>query len=107
MWGKTHPRWCAHRADASTWCSRLEDRIKLHAILHYLPRAFEPGGNHERVACTELVDATIQGSEAHLSTRDVAELALGIAHAPLAARAGPAAGEELVGGVAEVVRDAL
>ncbi len=37
----------------------------------------------------------------------MAELVLGVAHTPFASRAGPAAGEELIRRVGEIIRDAL
>src|SRR5690242_7258859 len=90
------------------WCgsasaARLEDRVDLAAVLHHFPDTAEAGRHHERIAGTEAGTLAALVLDHHAPGGHDAQLVLGIAHAPFAARRRPAAGEELLARVAEVV----
>src|SRR5579859_689910 len=76
--------------------ARFEDRVDLAAVLEHLPGAAEAGRDHEGITRTEaraLPGGTLDHDPA---PRHDAQLVLGVAHPPFAARRGPAPGEELL-----------
>ena len=87
--------------------ARLKDGVKLGAILDDFPGALEARWHYETGAGTELPAIARQILEHHAAASEAAELGLGITNAPLAARARPASGEELLRGIGEVVGDGL
>src|SRR4051812_25096989 len=87
--------------------ARFENRIELGARLDDLPGSFEAGGHDERVADAKLPARSRWILERYLPRGEAAEFGFGVTDAPLAGRARPAPGEELLGRVAEMIRDRL
>src|SRR5262249_20087485 len=83
--------------------ARLEDRVDLGALLDDLPGTGEAGGNHEGIARTEAAALAAGALYDDPSGGHDAQLVLGVAHAPFAARRRPAPGEELLAAVDEIV----
>src|SRR6185295_11518527 len=81
--------------------ARVEYRVELGAILEHFPRAGEARRHHESFSRTELPAFARKIFQCHPSARQGAELRFRILDAPLAARARPDAGVELLARVAE------
>ncbi len=96
------PRGAMHDLSA-----RLKDGVKLGAILEDFPGAFEARWHHESGTGTEFPAIALPVFEHDAATSEAAELRLGVTDAPLAGGARPAAGEELLGGIGEVIGDGL
>src|SRR5262245_26445405 len=93
------------RPAASGWSGRLEDRVELAAVFDYFPGAFESARHHEAVPGGELPHIAIHTGHAHASFSEMAELMLCVTDTPLAARAGPHAGKELIARICVVIPD--
>src|SRR5262245_46001631 len=87
-------------------CALLENGIELGAGLRHFPAPFEAGGYDERITGAEL-PASTAAFEDDAALREHAELGFGVPDAPFSGGARPAAGEELLARIAEVVRDEL
>src|SRR5678816_4281640 len=87
--------------------ARLKDGVKLGAILDDFPGPLEACWHYKTSPGTELPSIARQILEHDAAGYEAAELRLGISNAPLSARTGPAAGEELLRRIGEVVRDCL
>ena len=87
--------------------ARLKDGVKLGAGFQDFPGAFESCRYKESGAGTELPSITLPVFEHHPALGEATEFRLGVTDAPLSRRARPSAGEELLGGVGEVIGDGL
>ena len=83
----------------------LEDGVKLGALFYYFPRSLEACRHNESGAWPEFPSLALSVFEHDPTSREAAELRLGVTDAPLAGRARPASGVELLGGIGEVVGD--
>src|SRR5437868_13002876 len=90
-------------------CSRagFEDGVDLGAILENFPGAGKARGHDESIAGPECTALARLALDHNTPSGDHAQLVLGIAHAPLAARSRPATGEELLTRVGEVIPHAM
>src|SRR6187399_502917 len=87
--------------------ARLKYRVELGAIFEDFPCALEARRHYKTRPGTELPALPRQILEHDPAGHEAAELGLGISDTPLSARTGPAAGEELLRRVGEVIRDCL
>ena len=87
--------------------ARLENGVKLGAILDDFPGALEARRHYETSPGAKLPAIARQILEHDPASYEAAELGLRISNAPLSASTGPAAGTELLRRIGEVIRDGL
>src|ERR1044072_8820503 len=85
----------------------LKDGVELGAGFQDFPCAFEPCRDNESGTGTELPSIAPPVFEHHPAFGEATEFRLGVPDAPLSGRARPSAGEELLGGVGEIIGDGL
>src|SRR5690349_20154340 len=83
----------------------LEDGVKLGALFEHFPGSFEAGRHYESGSWPEFPTLPLPIFEHDPTFREAAELRLGVTYAPLAGRARPSAGVELLRDVGEVIGD--
>src|SRR5271170_1779564 len=90
-------------ARRSRSAATFEDGVDLGAVLQDFPGADKTCRHHERIPCSESTALAALTLYYHPPGGHHAQLVLGVAHVPFAARGGPAAGEKLLGSIGEVV----